>query len=109
MRPRPPWTPPPRPSTSNPTGWRRPRNGCSTCAGLARKLGVSVEELPTLRTRFAERLRAVETSEDALKAAEGELRAAREAYLAEAAKLTAARRPPPATGWPTQSWRNWRR
>jgi DNA repair protein RecN (Recombination protein N) len=60
--------------------------------GLARKLGVSVEELPTLRVRFAERLRAVETSEDTLKAAEAELKAAREAYLAEAAKLTAARR-----------------
>jgi DNA repair protein RecN (Recombination protein N) len=60
--------------------------------GLARKLGVSVEELPTLRTRFAERLRAVETSEDALKAAEAELKAARDAYLAEAGKLTAARR-----------------
>ena len=60
--------------------------------GLARKLGVSVEELPTLRTRFAERLRAVETSGDALKAAEGALKAAREAYLADAARLTAARR-----------------
>jgi DNA repair protein RecN (Recombination protein N) len=59
--------------------------------GLARKLGVSVEELPTLRVRFAERLRAVETSEDALKLAEAELKAAREAYLAEAAQLTAAR------------------
>ena len=60
--------------------------------GLARKLGVSVETLPTLRTRFAERLRAVESSEDALKAAEAELKAAREAYLADAARLTAARR-----------------
>ena len=60
--------------------------------GLARKLGVSVEELPILRTRFAERLRAVETSEDALRVAEAELKAAREAYLAEAATLTAARR-----------------
>jgi DNA repair protein RecN (Recombination protein N) len=60
--------------------------------GLARKLGVSVEELPILRVRFAERLRAVETSEDALKAAEGELKAAREAYIAAAGKLTAARR-----------------
>ncbi|WP_411287775.1 AAA family ATPase, partial [Phenylobacterium sp.] len=60
--------------------------------GLARKLNVSVEELPILRARFAERLRAVETSEDALKAAETELAAARDAYMAAAAGLTAARR-----------------
>ncbi len=59
--------------------------------GLARKLGVSVEELPTLRTRFAERLRAVEGSEDALKAAQAALAAARQAYLDAAAKLSAAR------------------
>ena len=59
--------------------------------GLARKLHVPVEELPTLRARFAERLRAAETSEDALKAAQAALAAAREAYLAEAGKLTAAR------------------
>ena len=59
--------------------------------GLARKLQVSVEELPTLRTRFAERLRAVETSEDALRAAEAALAAAREAYLTEAGKLNTAR------------------
>jgi DNA repair protein RecN (Recombination protein N) len=59
--------------------------------GLARKLQVSVEELPALRVRFAERLRAVETSEGALRAAEAALAAAREAYLAEAGKLTAAR------------------
>ncbi len=59
--------------------------------GLARKLHVAVEELPTLRARFAERLRAAETSEDALKAAQAALAAAREAYVAQAAKLTAAR------------------
>jgi DNA repair protein RecN (Recombination protein N) len=59
--------------------------------GLARKLGVSVEELPLLRLRFAERLRAVESSEEALKAANAELAAARSAYLAAAADLTAAR------------------
>ena len=59
--------------------------------GLARKLQVSVEELPTLRARFAERLRAVETSEDALRVAEAALAAAREAYLAQAGKLSAAR------------------
>jgi DNA repair protein RecN (Recombination protein N) len=60
--------------------------------GLARKLAVSVEELPLLRARFAERLRAVENSEDSLKAAEAQTQAARTAYLAEAAGLTAARR-----------------
>ncbi len=38
--------------------------------GTARKLSVSVEELPILRVRFAERLRAMESSEDDLKAAE---------------------------------------
>ncbi|MEO8113610.1 MAG: DNA repair protein RecN, partial [Phenylobacterium sp.] len=59
--------------------------------GLARKLVVSVEELPLLRVRFAERLRAVESSGEALKAAEAELAAARDAYLAQAGKLTAAR------------------
>ncbi|MDB5445700.1 MAG: recN, partial [Phenylobacterium sp.] len=59
--------------------------------GLARKLGVSVEELPLLRVRFVERLRAVESSEDVLKAADAELAAARTAYLAAAAILTAAR------------------
>jgi DNA repair protein RecN (Recombination protein N) len=60
--------------------------------GLARKLGVSVEELPILRGRFAERLRAVESSEHALKAAEAELAATRRAYLAAAEALSAARR-----------------
>ena len=59
--------------------------------GLARKLRVSVEELPTLRARFAERLRAVETSGDVLKAAEAALAAVREGYLAEAQKLSSAR------------------
>jgi DNA repair protein RecN (Recombination protein N) len=60
--------------------------------GLARKLGVSVEELPLVRVRFAERLRAMETSEADLKAAEAALAAARDAYLAEAAGLSQARR-----------------
>ena len=59
--------------------------------GLARKLGVSVEELPTLRVRFAERLRAVETSEHALTAAEAALAAARDAYLAAAGQLSSER------------------
>jgi DNA repair protein RecN (Recombination protein N) len=60
--------------------------------GLARKLAVSVEELPTLRERFAERLRAVEGSEDELKAAKAALAEARTAYLAAAGDLTAARK-----------------
>jgi DNA repair protein RecN (Recombination protein N) len=59
--------------------------------GLARKLACSVEELPLLRSRFAERLRAAESSEDALKAAEAGLRTARDAYMTAAAALTAAR------------------
>ncbi|WP_041373511.1 DNA repair protein RecN [Phenylobacterium zucineum] len=60
--------------------------------GLARKLNVTVDELPALRVRFAERLRAVESSEDALKAAEAALKAARGAYLEVAGRLTEARR-----------------
>lgn len=60
--------------------------------GLARKLNCSVEELPLLRVRFAERLQAAESSEDELKAASAALKAARDAYMAEAEALTAARR-----------------
>ncbi|MDP3746949.1 MAG: DNA repair protein RecN [Phenylobacterium sp.] len=60
--------------------------------GMARKLSVSVEELPILRVRFAERLRAMESSEDDLKAAEAAVAAARASYLDAAGKLTEARR-----------------
>jgi DNA repair protein RecN (Recombination protein N) len=60
--------------------------------GLARKLGVSVEELPLVRTRFAERLRSLETAEDDLKAAEADLATIRDGYLAEARALSAERR-----------------
>ncbi len=60
--------------------------------GMARKLQVSVEELPTLRVRFAERLRAMESSEDDLKAAVAAVAQARAAYMADAEKLSAARR-----------------
>ena len=60
--------------------------------GLARKLGCSVEELPLLRARFAERLRAAETAEEALKAAEAAQGAARQTYRVEADALTIARR-----------------
>ncbi len=59
--------------------------------GLARRLRVGVEELPSLRLNFAERLRAVEDSGEALKAAEAALVEARTAYLTEAAKLSAER------------------
>ena len=59
--------------------------------GLARKLGVPVETLPALRVAFAERLRAVETSEASVKAAEAELARARASYLAAATQLTALR------------------
>ena len=60
--------------------------------GMARKLQVSVEELPTLRVRFAERLRAMESSEDDLKAADAAVAQARAAYMADAEKLSASRR-----------------
>ncbi|KQW72176.1 DNA repair protein RecN [Phenylobacterium sp. Root77] len=60
--------------------------------GVARKLQVSVEELPILRVRFAERLQAMESSEDDLKAADAAVAAARADYLAQAVKLTEARR-----------------
>lgn len=59
--------------------------------GVARKLGVAVERLPSLRLAFAERLRAAESSEATLKAAEARMAAARTAYLSAAATLTAGR------------------
>ncbi len=60
--------------------------------GMARKLQVSVEELPTLRVRFAERLRAMESGGDDLKAADAAVAQARAAYMADADKLSASRR-----------------
>ncbi|MFZ5721181.1 MAG: DNA repair protein RecN [Pseudomonadota bacterium] len=60
--------------------------------GLARKLNVAVDDLPALRVRFAERLRAVESSEEGLKAAEGVQAEARRSYLAAAAALAEARK-----------------
>jgi DNA repair protein RecN (Recombination protein N) len=60
--------------------------------GMARKLNVSVEELPILRVRFAERLRAAETSGEDLKAAEAALAAARATYLTAAEALSDQRR-----------------
>ncbi|MBA4794971.1 MAG: DNA repair protein RecN [Phenylobacterium sp.] len=59
--------------------------------GMARKLSVSVEELPALRVRFAERLRAAESSGEDLKAAEAALAQARSDYLAAAQTLSEAR------------------
>ncbi|MBL8773617.1 MAG: DNA repair protein RecN [Phenylobacterium sp.] len=59
--------------------------------GLARKLNVAVEGLPALRAKFAERLRAVESAEGALKAAEAAARDARGAYLASTEVLSRGR------------------
>ncbi|WP_333586740.1 DNA repair protein RecN [Phenylobacterium sp.] len=59
--------------------------------GMARKLSVSVEELPGLRVRFAERLRSAESSGEDLKAAEAALARARADYLAAAQTLSKAR------------------
>ncbi len=59
---------------------------------MARKLGVAVDDLPDRRTAFAEALRAGETSQAALQAAEAKAAAARAAYLGAAKALTAARR-----------------
>lgn len=60
--------------------------------GLARKLGVAVEQLPVLRVQFAERLRAVETADETLKGAEAEQATARAAYLSAGGGLSLARR-----------------
>ncbi len=58
---------------------------------MARKLAVTVDELPAERLRLAEALRMIETAEDALKAADAEAAAARADYLRAAASLTASR------------------
>jgi DNA repair protein RecN (Recombination protein N) len=60
--------------------------------GMARKLNVLVDDLPAKRAEFATRLQAIETSEEALKAAEAEAAEAREAYLYAAEALSAERR-----------------
>ncbi len=59
---------------------------------MARKLGVPVDDLPATRVRFAQALRATETSQESLKAAEAEAVAARGAYLKAAEALSAGRR-----------------
>ena len=58
---------------------------------MARKLNLPVDELPTARVRFAQALRDTENCLDALKIADAEAAAAREAYLGAARALTAAR------------------
>ena len=58
----------------------------------ARKLGLAVDDLPAARVRFAEALRGAETLGADVAEAQKAASMAREAYLADAAKLTAARR-----------------
>ena len=60
--------------------------------GMARKLNVAVEALPDLRIQTAERLRAIETSGEALARARSDAAAARAAWIDAAERLTAARR-----------------
>ena len=60
--------------------------------GMARKLNVATENLPSLRAEFAARLQAIETSGEALKAAEEEAASARDGYVFAAESLTAERR-----------------
>jgi DNA repair protein RecN (Recombination protein N) len=58
---------------------------------MARKLNLTVDDLPAARLRFADALRGAETSQEALQAADAAAARAREAYLAAAAALTKAR------------------
>ena len=59
---------------------------------MARKLGVSVDDLAAERLRLAGALRGIETAGDAMKAAEAEAAKARQGYLEAAARLTDGRR-----------------
>ncbi|MEW6019461.1 MAG: DNA repair protein RecN [Pseudomonadota bacterium] len=59
--------------------------------GVARKLNVSVEELPQLRIRFAAQLRAAETSGEELAQAEAALAQTQAAYEAAAKRLSTQR------------------
>lgn len=59
---------------------------------MARKLNAAVEDLPRLRTAFAEDLAAIENIEAAVAEAQRQADAARGAYAAAASALTAARR-----------------
>ena len=58
----------------------------------ARKLGVTVEELPGERLRFAEQLRSFESADQALAEADRAAQVAESAYAAAAAALSGARR-----------------
>jgi len=59
---------------------------------MARKLSVTVDELPATRAAFAAQLQAVENSEEALREAEAAEKATHAAYLTAAGSLTAERR-----------------
>jgi DNA repair protein RecN (Recombination protein N) len=59
---------------------------------MARKLALTVEDLPAARQRFAEALQGAETSHEALQSAQAEAAAARNAYLTASAALGAGRR-----------------
>jgi DNA repair protein RecN (Recombination protein N) len=59
---------------------------------MARKLNVATENLPAVRADFAARLQAIETSGEALKAAEEEAASARDGYVYAAEALSAERR-----------------
>lgn len=60
--------------------------------GMARKLNIAVELLPDKRAEFAARLQAIETSAEALTAAERDAADARDAYLFAAQALSSERR-----------------
>lgn len=60
--------------------------------GMARKLNIAVEFLPGKRAEFAAQLQAIETSAEALTAAERDAADARDAYLFAAQALSAERR-----------------
>jgi DNA repair protein RecN (Recombination protein N) len=60
--------------------------------GAARKLGVTVADLPAARIEIAARLQAIESGEESLEAANAAAAQAKAAYVARAAALTVARR-----------------
>jgi len=60
--------------------------------GVARKLGVSVDDLPRLRAETAQALRGLESADETLRAARAEAAAARARYREAAETLSAARR-----------------
>ena len=58
---------------------------------MARKLNLTVEDLPGARLSMAQTLRNIESADEALRLADAKAAAARSAYLAAASDLTAAR------------------